>query len=471
MYLKYDSGTAYFCINYITNSTPYRKLEFMERGSTSNIVFPIIVSTLHKFSSTVFGFLNFFILARLLTKFDLGIWSIFLFVIAAFELSKGSLLKNAHIRLIINTEKEKYKLITGSSMLVNFCFTSIFVLAIMLLGPLFSNWLNLGNKLYEMLYLYIPGLTLMIFFSHYEAVQQSHHNFKNGFTANLIRQGGFFLFLVYHFITKNNIELNDLVYYYTIGNLAGVIVLFYLTWKNLIFSFHYSKSIIKEIFSYGSYMLGGNIITQLSSNIDQILLSRLLSANFIGYYGIASRVMYAVDIPMNGASEAMFPSFTKASNEKDKSQFNHYLEKITGSLFALMLPICILIISSSEFIIEIIAGKDYKDGAPILELYVLISFINIFKHQSSNTLLSLGKSKMHFIITTIQFITTVVLMYLGISYFDYLGAAYARLLLALVSLVVWAFIMKRLTNINFPNILSYFLSFYPTLIKKAFVRG
>ncbi len=443
----------------------------MERGPTSNIVLPIILSTLHKFSSTVFGFLNFFILARLLTKFDLGIWSIFLFVIAAFELSKGSLIKNAHIRLIINAEKDKYNQITGSSILVNLGFTLVFALVILLLGPFFSNWLNLGNRLYELLYLYVPGLCIMIFFSHYEAVQQSHHNFKNGFTANMIRQGSFFLFLLYHFITKSNIDLIDLVKYYSIGNAAGVLVLFYLTRQKLVYNFHYSITIIKEIFSYGTYMLGGNIITQISSNIDQLLLSRLLSANYIGYYGIASRVMYAVDIPMNGASEAMFPSFTKVSSEKDKSQFNIYLEKITGSLFALMLPICILLICSSKLIIEIIAGSDYIDGAPILELYVLISFINIFRHQSSNTLLSLGKSKMHFIITLLQFIATVVLMYVGINYFDYLGAAYARLFLALVSLVVWVLIMKRLTNINISNILSYFLNFYPTLIKKALKKG
>jgi O-antigen/teichoic acid export membrane protein len=78
---------------------------------------------------------------------------------------------------------------------------------------------------------------------------------------------------------------------------------------------------------------------------------------------------------------------------------------------------------------------------------------------------------MHFIITLLQFIATVALMYVGINYFDYLGAAYARLFLALVSLVVWILIMKRLTNINISNILRYFLKFYPTLIKKGFKKG
>lgn len=439
----------------------------MHRGSTSNMIIPIFLSTLHKFSSTVFGFLNFFVLARMLTKFELGVWSIFLFVIAAFELSKGSLIKNAHIRLMINSDKTNYNLISGSSIFINYLFTVLFIFILTIFGPYFSQWLRLENQLFDLLQFYVPGLVIMIYFSHYEAIQQSHHNFKNSFTANLIRQGVFFLFLLYHFVTNNQIELIQLVKYYTIGNAIGTIVLFFLTKHLLSFKFAYSFNIIREIVNYGSYMLGGNIVSQISSNLDQLLLSRLLSADYIGYYGIASRVMYAIDIPMNGASEAMFPSFTKASAEKDISVFNAYLEKAIGSLLAIIIPICTIFYFTSDTIILILAGPNFLDGKEILQLYMLISIINIFKHQSSNTLLSLGKSRMHFIITSIQFLATIILIYLGIDYFDYLGPAYARLTIAILGLFVWIYIMKRLTNIQISNILKYLIDFYPLILNKA----
>ncbi|MEY3067894.1 MAG: hypothetical protein RLZ27_335, partial [Pseudomonadota bacterium] len=120
----------------------------------------------------------------------------------------------------------------------------------------------------------------------------------------------------------------------------------------------------------------------------------------------------------------------------------------------------------SSTVIQIVAGSSFLDAQMVLQIYVLITIINIFKHQSSNTLLSLGKSRLHFWITTIQFAITILLMYVGISYFDYLGPAYARLLIALLSLIVWIFIMKRLTNIDISNILKYLLNFYPALINK-----
>ena len=431
-------------------------------GRSSHITLPIVLSILHRFSSTLFGFLNFFILARVLPKNELGIWSIFLFVVAAFEMSKGSLLKNAHIRLILISKNKNHSIIAGSSIFVNVIFTILFIAIILLFSPNLSNWLNTGKQLSTMLMLYIPGLISMIYFAHYEAVQQSNHNFKNGFTANLIRQLLFFILLLVHFISGKNLELFTIVYYYTLGNFIGTLLFFILSRKYISYTFQYSIKIIKEILGFGGFMMGGNIITQISSNLDQLLVSRYLSTEYVGNYGIASRVMYAVEIPMNGVSEALFPTFTKASGDGDKLSFNNYLEKSIGTLIAIMLPAIIIMVCLTELIITVIAGNNYIDANEILQIYLIITLINIFKHQSSNTLLSLGKSRLHFIITIIHFAFSIGMIYLGIKEFEYLGPAYAKFLLSVVSLFMWIVLMKKLIGINLSNIIKQIIGFYPT---------
>ncbi len=437
----------------------------MPAGTSSQITLPIVLSILHRFSSTLFGFLNFFILARVLPKNELGIWSIFLFVVAAFEMSKGSLLKNAHIRLILSSKNKNPSIIAGSSISVNVIFTILFITLILLFSPNLSNWLNAGKQLSTMLMLYIPGLISMIYFAHYEAVQQSNNNFKNGFTANLIRQLLFFIFLLVHFIRGNNLELITLVYYYTLGNFIGTFVFFIASRKYISYTFQFSIKTIKEILSFGGFMMGGNIITQISSNLDQLLVSRYLSTEYVGNYGIASRVMYAVEIPMNGVSEALFPTFTKASGEGDKQSFNNYLEKSIGILIAIMLPAIIIMVCLTEFIIKIIAGNNYIDANEILQIYLIITLINVFKHQSSNTLLSLGKSKLHFIITIINFIFYIGMIYIGIKEFEYLGPAYAKFLLSVINLFIWVVLMKKVIGINIFNIIKHLIGFYPALFK------
>jgi len=437
----------------------------MTAGSSSHITLPIVLSILHRFSSTLFGFLNFFILARVLPKTELGIWSIFLFVVAAFEMSKGSLLKNAHIRLILTSKNKNPSIIAGSSIFVNIIFTILFICLILLFSQDFSIWLNTGKQLSTMLMIYIPGLISMIYFAHYEAVQQSNNNFKNGFTANLVRHLLFFILLLIHFIRGNNLELFTLVYYYMLGNFIGTFIFFILSRKYISYTFQYSLKTIKEILSFGGFMMGGNIITQISSNLDQLLVSRYLSTEYVGNYGIASRVMYAVEIPMNGVSEALFPTFTKASGDGDKQSFNNYLEKSIGTLIAIMLPTIIIMVCLTEFIINVIAGNNYIDANEILQIYLIITLINIFKHQSSNTLLSLGKSKIHFIITLLHFVFSIGMIYLGIKEFGYLGPAYAKFLLSLVSLFIWVVLMKKLIGINISNIIKQIIGFYPALFK------
>ena len=68
-----------------------------------------LLSTIQRFSHTIFNFLNFMILARHLSKKEIGIWALFTIIITTFEFSKGSLLKAAHIRLVTSSHNEEEK--------------------------------------------------------------------------------------------------------------------------------------------------------------------------------------------------------------------------------------------------------------------------------------------------------------------------------------------------------------------------
>jgi hypothetical protein len=62
---------------------------------------------LQRFSLTLFGFVNFLILIRSLSKPQMGVWAFFLVVTTLFESTKSNLLKNAHIKFVGNSNREK----------------------------------------------------------------------------------------------------------------------------------------------------------------------------------------------------------------------------------------------------------------------------------------------------------------------------------------------------------------------------
>src|ERR1700760_3766450 len=119
------------------------------------------------------------VLVRHLDKSQMGAWALFLVVTTVFEQSKTGLLKNAHIRYVSSTDAREEKTgIASASLLINASITLLFILLILFFGPWLSAALHTGNDLYIMLKWFIPGLLVMVFFSHLEAIQQSFLDFK-----------------------------------------------------------------------------------------------------------------------------------------------------------------------------------------------------------------------------------------------------------------------------------------------------
>jgi lipopolysaccharide exporter len=88
-------------------------------------------SILQRFSTTLFGLINFVVLIRTLSKPQMGTWALFLIVTTIFEITKGSLLKNAHIRYVsTSSDKTERAAVASASLLINVSITVIFVVLI-----------------------------------------------------------------------------------------------------------------------------------------------------------------------------------------------------------------------------------------------------------------------------------------------------------------------------------------------------
>ncbi|MES2881068.1 MAG: hypothetical protein V4676_02890, partial [Bacteroidota bacterium] len=160
---------------------------------------------LQRFSVTLFGFINFILLVNesvgslALTKEQVGIWALFLTITAIFEATKSGLLKNAHIRYVTASTNANDKIeVASTSLLLNAAISAVFIVVVLIFGNWISHQLNTGQELFNTLKWFIPGLIAMVFFSHFEAVQQSNLDFKGVFAGYFSRQLLFFFFLFAH---------------------------------------------------------------------------------------------------------------------------------------------------------------------------------------------------------------------------------------------------------------------------------
>ena len=423
---------------------------------------------LQRFSLTLFGLINYMLLSRTLTKDQLGIWALFLVITGIFEIAKGNLLKNAHIKYVsASNDPHERTIIASSSFLINITISGLFILIIAFFADWISHSLNSGHELADMLRWFIPGLFIMIFFSHLEATQQSHLDFKGVFAGYFVRQTFFFIVILVYKLTNKPISLNALAVYQSISIAIGTIILYIFSRKYFLHKFKASKAWVKKITGYGGYILSSGTVANLYSNLDQIMAARFLSLTQVAYYNVATRINGLIDMPSYAAAEIIFPQASRASIEEGKDRVRYMFEKMVSILIAFTVPAAIFIIIFPKFVTIIIAGKGYSIAASILQLYMITGIFRPVQNQAANLLNSIGKPKTVFIINTI---TTVILM--GINYvcllqWGFIGIAIGSLITAIIGFIIWYFVMKKEIDLSMVRVVKYSLEFYKMMYTKA----
>ena len=416
---------------------------------------------IQRFSLTVFGLINFVILVRVLTTEQVGTWALFLAVTSVFETTKGGLLKNAHIKYVSSDSNTENKIsIASSSLLINALISIVFIAFLIF----FSGWmgvkLHAGIELSNTLLWFIPGLFFMIFFSHFEAIQQSFLDFRGVLAGYLTRQLFFFLCLVVHFILKKPFTLQELALYYSIAVFLGTISLYIYTRKYIHHRFKPTKKWIKCIFGYGGYIFGSGVMSNIFSNLDQVMTGAFISSGAVAYYNAASRINGLVDIPSYAAADIIFPKTAKAVVEDGTEKVKYLYERMVGILLSFTTPVALFIIIFPKVVITIIAGSKYNAAAPILQMYMITGLMRPMQNQAANLLNSIGKPSLCFIINTVSLVINLFISYFCIKYIQFYGAAVGTLIAGAIGFTIWYFVMKKQIGLHLSNIGAYIIESY-----------
>jgi lipopolysaccharide exporter len=418
---------------------------------------------LQRFSITLFGLVNIMVLIRSLSKPQMGVWAIFLVVTSIFETTKGGLLKNAHIRYVSSSGDNIEKTtIASSSLLINGSITGIFITLICLFSNQLSVWLHTGKELSQMLWRFIPGLIGMVFFSHMEAIQQSHLDFKGVFAGYFVRQAAFLIIILIHAVFRIPFSMNLLAIYQSGCIFLGTFVIYLYSRKYLHNRFDPSLAWVKKIIGYGGYIFSSGIVANIFSNLDQLMTAIFMNTTSVAYYNAASRVNQLIDIPSYAASEIIFPKVSRASTEEGKDKVRYLYERMVAILLCFTIPTALFIIIFPRFVIDIIASSRYRAAIPILQLYMVTGILRPMQNQSANLLNSIGKPALCFVINAVSLAANLVINYTCLYYIGFYGAAIGTLITCILGNAAWYFVMQKQIGTHLFSILKYMIEFYKT---------
>lgn len=434
-------------------------------GSKSYWIKNGLLNLLQNMSGVLFGFVNFFILVRILSKEDYGLWIIFMSFTGIVEFAKNGLTQEASIKYLAAADEENRKKIITASFAINCLFSFIAILLTLIFAP-FLGKLWHSEKIVPILNLYVIVFFVSSILNQLNCIEQARLQFKGVFFATVARQFFFFIFIVFCFLTNFKITLISLTVGLIVVTMIATAVAFLFTRKAIQYSKKLDFAWVKKIVNFGKYSFGVSLSSILSGSIDQMMLGSMLSTSASGSFNVAVRITNLTDIPVNSMANVVFPQSSLRVEKEGPGALKYLYEKSIGVILSILVPAMVFVYILSDYIIIFIAGENYQDAIPLLHVTLLLCIFSPYSRQAGTILAAASKTKINFYIIIMNTVLLITLNYFLIQEFGVMGAAYASFICTAIMFVITQIILKRLFGINALAPWKYALHFYPEFYHK-----
>ena len=416
-----------------------------------------------KGAALLFGFGGAVLLLRMMPQEQFGIWVLFLSITSILEVGRVGLLQNALVKFLSTKEDGEAGRITTASFVLNGMLTSLIVLLLLGFSSPAARWFD-APQLADLFKIYCLTTVALIPFFQSNYIQQANLDFKGIFWGNLVKGGVLFSYILYAFLKKEGISLVDLAVVQIVAAILASIVSWAFANKFAKFSRHIDWGWVERLLNFGIFVFGTNLSTQLFKNVDKILLGLLPGGGkvAVALYDAAIRVTNLTDVPTASMATMLFPQSARRVQD-GKDAVKQLYEKAVGAIMAFMVPCIIGVMLFAEWIILIVAGKEYGESANLLRITILFGVFMPYAVQFGTVLDSIGRPRINFFYTLGSLVITALFNYIFILKYGAYGAAAGTLLAYAITFVFMQLFLHKHLNVNPLNPFLYMVDFYKKL--------
>lgn len=414
-----------------------------------------------RMSMMLFGFGSLWILLRLLSKGDFGVWVLFVTTAAIVEVARIGLLQNALVKYLATAKEEDYGKIMTASLILNITLALLTILGLLAMAEWLSIWWN-SPELKRLLYWYAITTLMLIPLHQFNFIQQANLQFSGIFWGNFLNKGIFFAFVLGFYLLGQDVALEWLAMVQIVAAGLGAVVSGGFAWRFLRFSKKLDSKWVMELFHYGKYVFGTNLSTMLYKSIDKIMLGSLSvsSTVAVAVYELAIRITNLAEVPTFSMAAVVFPQSARRALEEGKEGTKLLYEKSVGAILAFIIPSVVFVMIFADWIVWIVAGEQYLDAVPVLQWTMLYGLFVPFAVQFGTILDSTGRPQINFYFTMGGAILNVILNYWFISQYDLIGAVYGTLSTYIITFIGMQWLLNHYFDIRAYRVFYYAIDFY-----------
>jgi len=239
------------------------------------------------------------------------------------------------------------------------------------------------------------------------------------------------------------------------GSIAIIIVTFFYVRKSIpemfkkpILQNKIKKTVLLEVFNYSWPMLFFGLISSIYGWIDSFAIGYFKDATAVGLYNTALPIALLMTLAPELFMQLFFPMIAKEYGGGKKSVIREVSKQVSKWIFALNLPILILLLIFPGTFLNILFGASSLGAENTLRLLAVGLFFSSLATVTSSLMSTSGRSR---VVLTNLVITAVINIFLNIFLvpkYGIDGAAFATMLSYMILAVILAFESRKYLGIT-----------------------
>lgn len=360
-------------------------------------------TTIQQISVSLLTLLRLGILTRLLLEDTFGIYAVVLLIIGFTQV-----FSDLGLAVALFHKKNMSQLEYSTLYWINIAFNIILYLCLILSLPIILGYFQM-NDLKSIIPIIGLNLIFTAFGKHHFVYAQKELKFNE--LAKILIGVNFIGVIIATILALLDFEIYALVYTSIFITFSTSICYFLLMRNKYPVALQFSFDSVRNTFKIGMFQSGAQIMDYVSSQMDIIILSRLLPENELGIYNILKQFglkIYSVTNAM--VSKVAVPLFSDFNDNEEllKSRFIIVLEKVS---FVNML-IYANVASASFYTLNFIFGDSYSAYFMEFELFSLLFYFTSLISIAGVLIVSKGKTKIGLFWTIIRGVLSSILIIL-----------------------------------------------------------
>ena len=437
-------------INNILNCANSQKLSDFLLNSSGGLKAKFARSTFWAFFLKLLtksiGFVRILILARILLPSDFGLMGIALLSLAFMETISSTGFEQALIQKKGKTEKYLSSVWTAN------LFRSLILFVIIIIAAPFIAFFFNNPSLVNILRVISFGIVIYGLTNVKVLYFQKELEFKKYFYYQI--SGIFAEFLISILLALLLQNVWALVFGLLAGNFVRLVSGFLLyPWKPKI-EFCFAK--LKELFSFGKWVVGTNILGFLLIQGDDLLVGKILGTNSLGLYQMAYRTSNITTTEVSHVvNQISFPALAKiqTNQEKVKSTYLRIMQFISVISF----PLGVLIIFLASDFVKLFLTTSWLPMVIPMQILALWGLIRAISASNGTLFQAYGKPQIETKLQLFRFLIMVLLIFPFMARWNTSGAALAVFFAGFFIFPFSLYQVKMVIGVRFREVLKTLL--------------